>query len=256
LTHSEPEAKDSKKWKTEGQIKRRDSLLARWAKEHHHAIAWRTAAQINRMNILQATMSAVVEAVLSVLRQLPGRQNGANENKTDDAGMERMRVLILVDGDHLPSGEQVAEQDEDGLLSNAVWECKPGGDDKIQCIAAASMFAKKARDEFVLRHIADPEDRYGFAENKGYGTAQHLRAIVQYGLLPDHRTDRFTRKWVALHQRYVALPEDGPERRQFLDQHAPKSWVKPKTKAQPPTPPSARPTQPSPAVPTGLTALE
>jgi len=60
------------------------------------------------------------------------------------------------------------------------------GDQRSLSIACASVLAKTARDALMLS-LPDPEDRYGFAQNKGYGTEEHVRAIELYGLSPHHR---------------------------------------------------------------------
>jgi len=61
-----------------------------------------------------------------------------------------------------------------------------GGDSKCAAIAAASIVAKVHRDAFMVElHAVHPE--YGFAVNKGYGTADHTQAIEAYGLTPYHR---------------------------------------------------------------------
>ena len=60
------------------------------------------------------------------------------------------------------------------------------GDGKIACIAAASVLAKVERD--ALMRAADLQyPGYGFAHNKGYGTAEHSAAIRELGLTPLHR---------------------------------------------------------------------
>lgn len=61
-----------------------------------------------------------------------------------------------------------------------------GGDAKCFSIAAASIVAKVIRDRFMEDyHQLFPE--YGFDRNKGYPTAEHRRAISEYGLCPIHR---------------------------------------------------------------------
>ena len=60
------------------------------------------------------------------------------------------------------------------------------GDATCYNIAAASIIAKVTRDRIMLEYDkAFPE--YGFAKNKGYGTAEHISAIKKYGLCPIHR---------------------------------------------------------------------
>jgi ribonuclease HII len=60
------------------------------------------------------------------------------------------------------------------------------GDARSYSVAAASVLAKVTRDRLMREYDAQyPE--YGFAEHKGYGTAQHLKAIEKYGACPIHR---------------------------------------------------------------------
>lgn len=60
------------------------------------------------------------------------------------------------------------------------------GDQRSLSIASASVLAKTARDALMLS-LPDPEGRYGFAQNKGYGTEEHIRAIELHSLSPHHR---------------------------------------------------------------------
>ena len=82
----------------------------------------------------------------------------------------------------------------DTLLIDAVdlgempFACVPiiGGDGKCYSIAAASILAKVTRDEY-MRKMDEIYPQYGFARNKGYGTAEHIAALRQYGPCPIHR---------------------------------------------------------------------
>ncbi len=60
------------------------------------------------------------------------------------------------------------------------------GDGKVAAIAAASIVAKVTRDEIMVR-LAESHPEYGFAANKGYGTADHLSALNQFGPCAEHR---------------------------------------------------------------------
>lgn len=62
-----------------------------------------------------------------------------------------------------------------------------GGDAISASIGAASIIAKVERDKLMLE-IDQEFPQYGFAKHKGYGTAEHLKAIQQYGPCPIHRT--------------------------------------------------------------------
>lgn len=117
-----------------------------------YAIASASAAEIDALNILQASLLAMRRAV-AALPQLP--------------------TLCLVDGNQNPRL---------GLPTQTVI----GGDALHPCIMAASILAKEARDcamlELALHHPA-----YGFAQHKGYGTAAHLAALRQHGVCIAHR---------------------------------------------------------------------
>lgn len=61
------------------------------------------------------------------------------------------------------------------------------GDGKVLSIAAASIIAKVSRDKWMV-DVADKQyPQYGFAKHKGYGTAEHVRAIIKHGACPLHR---------------------------------------------------------------------
>ncbi len=60
------------------------------------------------------------------------------------------------------------------------------GDQRCQCIAAASILAKVLRDR-MMRHIHFFYPQYGFSQHKGYGTARHLEALDRWGPCPYHR---------------------------------------------------------------------
>lgn len=60
------------------------------------------------------------------------------------------------------------------------------GDGKVACIAAASIVAKVTRDA-LMTELDEVHPAYGFASNKGYGTAEHLQAIRAYGPCVQHR---------------------------------------------------------------------
>lgn len=60
------------------------------------------------------------------------------------------------------------------------------GDDRLACIAAASILAKVSRDRFMLE-ADELYPQYGFAKHKGYPTAAHLKALSEWGPCPLHR---------------------------------------------------------------------
>jgi ribonuclease HII len=121
-----------------------------------HAVAWAVAeadpAEIDRINIHQASLQAMQRAILA-LAPLPD--------------------VVLVDAFRVP-GLPMAQR---GVVH---------GDRRCSAIAAASIVAKVARDRQMLElHARDP--RYGFDRHKGYATADHLEAVARYGYSDIHR---------------------------------------------------------------------
>ena len=78
-----------------------------------------------------------------------------------------------------------------------------GGDGRSVSIAAASIIAKVTRDRLMVA-LHDKHPQYGWAANKGYGTAEHLLALGRYGATPHHR-----RSFAPIHNiLYGGNPED------------------------------------------------
>jgi ribonuclease HII len=80
---------------------------------------------------------------------------------------------VLVDGNRLPPLDVLAE-------------AVVGGDALVPAISAASILAKVTRDRMLLA-LHEQHPGYGFDRHKGYGTAEHLRALNTLGPLPEHR---------------------------------------------------------------------
>lgn len=116
------------------------------------AIAYANAEEIDRLNILQATLLAMQRAV---------------------AGLTIRPARTLVDGNRCPRLD---------METQAIVK----GDATVAEISAASILAKTARDaEMRLLHERFPH--YGFAQHKGYPTPAHLAALQRYGACPEHR---------------------------------------------------------------------
>ncbi|MBP9904454.1 MAG: ribonuclease HII [Rhodoferax sp.] len=116
------------------------------------SVAQASVDEIDKLNILQATLMAMRRAV---------------------EGLRLAPKLVLVDGNRLPSlpmrGEAVVK-----------------GDALVAAISAASILAKVTRDRLCLE-LDQQYPAYGFARHKGYGTAQHLAALKEQGACPQHR---------------------------------------------------------------------
>lgn len=130
------------------------NFLAGEIKQHARAwaIATASAAEIDAINILQASLLAMKRAI-EALSSRPHQ--------------------VLVDGLYCP---------DTGIDSRAIVR----GDSSVASISAASILAKTARDAAMQKlHIHYPQ--YGFDTHKGYPTALHLAALKEYGISPEHR---------------------------------------------------------------------
>jgi len=119
-------------------------------------------AEIDRINILQATMRAMTLAVCELVEKL-----GA---EPDD---------VLIDGNLSPHGR----------CAEWRWpDARPivGGDGLEPAISAASIVAKEWRDR-MMSEAAIEHPGYGWERNKGYGTAEHMQALRTHGPTPLHR---------------------------------------------------------------------
>jgi ribonuclease HII len=147
---SHPVLTDSKQLSLKQRLATRDDILK-------SALAWKVAfissTEIDEMNILRATWKAMHNAL---------------------SGLTPQPQFIIVDGNRfLPFA---------GLPFKTIVR----GDSLFYSIAAASVLAKTARDEYMeALHNEFPE--YGWNQNKGYGTAAHRSAIERYGITPHHR---------------------------------------------------------------------
>ena len=115
-------------------------------------VAFVSCAEIDQMNILNATKMAMERCA---------------------AGFVRENGIILVDavtGLRVPCEERPLVH----------------GDALSYMIGAASIIAKVTRDRYMIE-LDEKYPMYGFARNKGYGTAEHIAAIKKYGPCPEHR---------------------------------------------------------------------
>ena len=148
------------------------------------ALAWLAVVvspqEIDRVNILQATLAAMAGAVA------------------------RLKVppdCVLVDGNRLPARE---------ARGACRWECLVQGDARSATIAAASIVAKVVRDR-LMRVYGGRYPQWGFAQHKGYGTPAHLAALERFGPSPIHRRSFRAggRAWKESGKTSGAAPESG-----------------------------------------------
>ena len=132
--------------------RRRDVLDAMIRADAMVAVGAASVAEIEKMDILQATLLAMSRAV------------------------RRLRIeptVVMIDGNHAPE---------------LPWptRCVVGGDATIAEIGAASIVAKVVRDHLMCK-LAARYPGYLLERNAGYGTPQHLAALDRLGLTPHHR---------------------------------------------------------------------
>ena len=141
--------KDSKKL-----TKSKREILAKYIKKNSvWAIGKASVKEIDKINILHASLLAMKRAILS-LKKKPS--------------------LVLVDGNKLP---EIKKYKLNSIIR---------GDRKIPSISAASIIAKVTRDKMISA-LGKKFKGYNWDKNCGYGTKQHLKAIKNLGITSHHR---------------------------------------------------------------------
>lgn len=140
---------------------RRDELEQKIRRRCAFGIGVVDAAEIDRINIFQATMLAMSHAVAALC---------------DVIGCDPS--MVLIDGNMTPHGRRAEWR----------WQARAivGGDGIEPAIGAASILAKTWRDR-LMREAALEHPHYGWERNAGYGTPQHLTALREHGPTPLHR---------------------------------------------------------------------
>lgn len=134
--------------------KKREQLFGEiQTKAKSWCIARASVAEIDHLNILQASLLAMTRAV---------------------QGLHIQPEHVLVDGNKLPKWNYAAE---------AVVK----GDSRVAAISAASILAKVTRDREMIA-LDKVYPGYGFADHKGYPTTVHMAALDKLGVTPIHRT--------------------------------------------------------------------
>ncbi len=121
------------------------------------AVAWASPAEIDKINILQASMLAMKRAYIKVASQINLKGS----------------CILLVDGNRRPDVD---------IPCKAIVK----GDATVHEIMAASILAKNARDRFMVCAAKKWPD-YGFEKHKGYPCTAHKAALKQFGPCPIHR---------------------------------------------------------------------
>ncbi len=132
---------------------KREKLQKYIKKNSIWAIGQASINEIEKKNILQASLLAMKRAILK---------------------LSKKPSLVLIDGNKLPD------------LKNYKLKYVIMGDQKVPSISAASIIAKVSRDNFIKK-LSKEFNGYGWDMNSGYGTKEHLRAIKKLGITKYHR---------------------------------------------------------------------
>ena len=133
--------------------KNRDILYENITKNADFGLGFATVTEIDKLNILQASLLAMKRAV---------------------GNLNKVPVKALIDGNTIPPNLP------------CVSECIVKGDTKVVSIAAASIVAKVVRDRFMTK-LAQLHPGYGWERNFGYGVKEHQEALKTLGVTSEHR---------------------------------------------------------------------
>ena len=130
--------------------------------------------QINRVGIGKATFLAMRDVVKSLRETLRLVYTERSRSAQDEP-----RIFVIVDGFKIKHLKSVGLENQREIIH---------GDEVSLTIAAASIIAKVARDNH-MRRLSAKFPAYGWGRNKGYGTAEHQKALLRFGKTKLHRLD-------------------------------------------------------------------
>jgi ribonuclease HII len=173
--------KDSKKFSSKKKIKE----VAEYIKEH--AVAWHIefveADLIDEINILQAVMRGMHSCIRNIINKL--KEKGLCCELENDY---RNEFMAIVDGNYFVPYRWYDDTKE--IIRELPAVTVEQGDAKYMGIAAASILAKVARDEYIAELCLETPslvEHYGLDTNVGYGTKKHMDGIKEHGITQWHR---------------------------------------------------------------------
>ena len=172
--------KDSKKFHSKKKI----NDVAEYIKKN--AVAWSIHYEdekiIDEINILQATQKSMHSCIKHIL------QKNINSQDNSCLFLNKTTARLLVDGNYFNSFTYFNTQRK--MIESYEHICVEGGDNKYSAIAAASILAKVARDQYIeelCEKYPTLIEYYSIDTNKGYGARKHLDGIKQHGITEWHR---------------------------------------------------------------------
>jgi ribonuclease HII len=170
--------KDSKKFSSKKKLNEVADYIKSNALAWH--VTWVDSTTIDDINILQSVMRGMHDCIRSIVMKL-------NE-KTNQQPMSIKNCMAVVDGNYFTPYR--AFDNNENTIQEMPYVTIEQGDAKYMGIAAASILAKTARDNYVLELCNQYPvliERYGLDSNMGYGTKKHLEGIREYGITQWHR---------------------------------------------------------------------
>jgi len=164
--------KDSKRFHSKKKIQEMSDYIKQ------NAIAWTISFEdeqvIDKINILQATQQSMHNCIDQIIKKNIIQSSSSYH--------------LLVDGSYFNS--YIHYNSTSKKFDQIEHTCITGGDNKYTAIAAASILAKVARDQYIedlCEEFPYLDEHYSIASNKGYGAKKHMDGIVEHGITPWHR---------------------------------------------------------------------
>lgn len=152
--------KDSKKFSSKKKIKEVENYIKN--NSLYWSVQYEDEKVIDQINILQATQKTMHKCIDDILLQMNNNFN----------------TMLLVDGNYFIPYKFIPSV------------CIESGDNIYANIAAASILAKVARDDYIHELCNDYpllKEKYSIDTNKGYGSSKHINAIKEHGITEWHR---------------------------------------------------------------------
>ena len=173
--------KDSKKYHSKKKIDEAAEYIMQNALAWH--VSYEDEKKIDEINILQATQSAMHNAISETRTKYNKKMSEHNKKEKTD-----YNISLLIDGNYF--NPITTFNKTTNKIETVPYMTVEGGDNKYASIAAASILAKVFRDNYIEDLCEkNPElvTNYGIDSNKGYGAKKHIDGIKQHGITIWHR---------------------------------------------------------------------
>lgn len=186
--------KDSKKFTSAKKIKESEEYIK--ANAVAYSIKYFDSYIIDKINIREATIRCMHNTITDIIQQIDFKNKFA---------INKEKILIMVDGNDFKPYMYFEETYTPPHYCNIAHVTIKGGDNLYTNIAAASILAKVARDEYILDLcVKNPflNELYDISSNKGYGTTKHIEGIKKNGITVLHRKTYGICKYSEINETY------------------------------------------------------